>query len=67
MDFILAALGAAGGVGLPMLGWVLRLQGRITALETWREIYEDHSERFQARILQVLDRIENKLDSKVDR
>lgn len=66
-DLILSALAAAAGVGVPMLGWVLKLQGRVVALETWREIYQEAFERFEARILTTLDRIERKIDLKADR
>lgn len=66
-ELIGAVIGGAATVGVPLVGWVLKLQGRLVALETWREIYEDHFERFESRILQVLDRIERKLDGKVDK
>ena len=66
-ELIGAAIGAAVTVGVPMAGWVLKLQGRLVALETWREITSGHWKEFEDRILRTLDRIESKLDSKADK
>lgn len=67
LEIIVAALTAAATVGLPMLGWVLRLQGRLVALETWREISEGYWTKLEQRIFDALERIESKLDGKADR
>lgn len=52
---------------LPMSGWVLRLQGRLVALETWREALADRLDGFEGRVLDTLARIENRLDALADR
>lgn len=61
------ALTAAAVVGVPLAGWVLSLQGRLTALETWRQVYAENFAKFEERILRTLERIETKLDQKADR
>ena len=66
-ELFVTALGAAATVGVPLVGWVMKLQGRLTALETWREITSGHWREFEERILRTLDRIESKLDGKADK
>jgi hypothetical protein len=61
------AAAAASAVGIPLAGWVLSLQGRLTALETWRQVYAENFSKFEERILRTLERIETKLDQKADR
>ncbi len=61
------AIGAAATVGVPLGAWVLSLQGRLTALETWRQVYSENFKSFEDRILRTLERIETKLDGKADR
>lgn len=61
------AIGAAAAVGVPLGAWVLSLQGRLTALETWRTVYAENFAKFEERILRTLERIETKLDQKADR
>jgi len=61
------AAGAAAAVTVPLAAWVLSLQGRLSSLETWRQMYAESSKSFEERILRALERIENKLDQKADR
>ena len=57
----------AGGVAVPLLGFIFRLQSRIVVLETWREAMTERLNGFEQRILDALRRIEDKLDGKQDR
>ncbi len=61
------AIAAAAAVAVPLGGWVLSLQSRLTALETWRQVYSENFKSFEDRILRTLERIETKLDGKADR
>ena len=61
------AIAAALAVGVPLAGWVLSLQGRLTALETWRQVYSENFAKFEERIFRALERIETKVDSKAER
>lgn len=66
-ELIGAALGAAASVGVPLLGWVLKLQGRVTRLETWQEITSSHWAEFERRVLDKLENIEQLLHRKADK
>lgn len=66
MEYVISALGAAAAVVVPLLAWVLKLQGRIVALETWREISQSQFAALEERIMAALERIEDRLDRKFD-
>lgn len=69
MDAIYVA-GAIVGVATPCLAglvWLIRLEGRINTETALREALRQRLDGFEARIYEVLERIEAKLDRKADK
>lgn len=63
-------IGAIVGAGAPLLTglvWLIRLEGRINTETALREALRQRIDGFEARIYEALERIENKLDRKVDK
>lgn len=61
LEIIGPVLAGAGAVGIPLLTFVLKLQGRLVTLETWREVTEQYRNGFERRILEKLDALEEYL------
>jgi hypothetical protein len=67
---ILYIIGAIVGAGAPFLAglvWLIRLEGRINTETALREALRQRLDGFEARIYEVLERIEQKLDRKADK
>lgn len=60
---------AGGAVALliPMAGWVLVLERRVTNTEAENRAMRDRLDGMEARIVRTLERIESKLDHKMDK
>ena len=52
---------------IPMFGWVLVLERRVTNTEAENRAMRDRLDGMEARIVRSLERIEQKLDLKADR
>lgn len=66
----LYTIGAIVGAGTPFLAglvWLIRLEGRINTETALREALRQRIDGFEARIYEVLERIESKLDRKADK
>ncbi|WP_353189085.1 hypothetical protein [Pseudomonas sp.] len=67
---IVYLVGALIGIGTPCLAglvWLIRLEGRINTETALREALRQRLDGFEARIYEVLERIESKLDRKADK
>lgn len=63
-------IGAVVGAASPFLAglvWLIRLEGRINTETALREALRQRLDGFEARIYEVLERIEAKLDRKADK
>ena len=63
-------LGLVASVAVPVLGglvWLIRLEGKLNTERALREALEHRLSGFEQRIYSALERIENKLDSKMDK
>lgn len=63
-------VGAVVGAASPFLAglvWLIRLEGRINTETALREALRQRLDGFEARIYEVLERIESKLDRKADK
>lgn len=63
-------LGTVIAGAVPLIGgivWLVRLEGRINTEQELRKALADRLGSFEVRIYAALERIENKLDDKVDR
>ncbi len=63
-------IGAIVGAFTPLLAglvWLIRLEGRINTETALREALRQRLDGFESRIYEALERIENKLDRKVDK
>ena len=70
MDAITGLIGGAltlTGMIVGGLVWLIRLEGKINTQDALRLALENRLARFEQRIYSTLERIENKLDDKVDR
>lgn len=52
---------------VPMFGWVLVLERRVTNTEAENRAMRDRLDGMESRIVRALERIEAKLDGKVDK
>ena len=70
MDSLTGLIGGAltlMGMILGGLVWLIRLEGKINTQDALRLALENRLASFEQRIYSTLERIENKLDDKVDR
>jgi hypothetical protein len=65
--YIIGAIVGAGSPFLAGLVWLIRLEGRINTETALREALRQRIDGFEARIYEVLERIESKLDRKADK
>jgi hypothetical protein len=68
------SIAAAAAVGAVLGAWLWRVndkaaenERRLTALETWRQVYSENFAKFEERIFRALERIETKVDGKAER
>lgn len=66
VDLALALLGA-GSTVVGGIVWLVRLEGRINTESALREAMRQRLDGFEARIYEVLERIEQKIDRKADK
>jgi hypothetical protein len=66
IELALALIGAASTV-IGGIVWLVRLEGRINTETALREAMRQRLDGFEARIYEVLERIEQKIDRKADK
>lgn len=72
LEILLTAAGTSVTIAAPLLAYLLKQQGRIVALETWRDLKTGESQELEGRIIRALERIEQDVrqlreDQRVDR
>lgn len=57
-----AAIGVVGTLAVAIGGWTMKLQGRLTQVETYQQAQKERLDSFEGQLLRRLDRIDEKLD-----